>query len=55
VPRALIGTLHIMDTARVQILTMSVSSALDTLSRLGVGFGQAWSKESSSAQNSQSS
>ena len=55
VPRALIGTLHIMDAARVQVLTMSVSSALDTLSRLGVGFGQAWSKESAPVTNSQTS
>ncbi len=45
VPRALIGTLHILEPERVQMLTMSVSSALDILSRLGVGFGQAWSKE----------
>jgi uncharacterized membrane protein len=49
VPRALIGTLHILEPNRVQVLTMSVSSALDTLSRLGVGLGEAWSKESSSA------
>jgi uncharacterized membrane protein len=51
VPRALIGTLHILEADRVQILTMSVSSALDILSRLGVGFGNAWSKESNSVSN----
>jgi uncharacterized membrane protein len=46
VPRALVGTLHIIRADRVQVLTMSVSLALDVLSRLGVGLGQAWSKES---------
>ncbi len=51
VPRALIGTLHIMEADRVQVLTMSVSSAMDFLSRLGVGFAQAWAKESHSASN----
>ncbi len=55
VPRALIGTLHILEASRVQVLAMSVSSALDILSRLGVGFGQAWAKESNSASNSPSS
>jgi uncharacterized membrane protein len=54
VPRALIGTLHVMEPNRVQVLTMSVSSALDILSRLGVGFGEAWSRESLSASTSQS-
>jgi uncharacterized membrane protein len=49
VPRALIGTLHVIEPNRVQVLTMSVSSALDILSRLGVGFGEAWSKESTPA------
>jgi uncharacterized membrane protein len=49
VPRALVGTLHIIGTDRVQVLTMSVSLALDVLSRLGVGLGQAWSKEGNSA------
>jgi uncharacterized membrane protein len=45
VPRALVGTLHIVEADRVQVLTVSVSSALDVLSRLGVGIGQAWSRE----------
>jgi uncharacterized membrane protein len=36
VPRALVGTLHIVGADRVEVLTMSVSSALDVLSRLGV-------------------
>jgi uncharacterized membrane protein len=49
VPRALVGTLHIIRADRVEVLTMSVSSALDVLSRLGVGFGRAWSNESLSA------
>lgn len=49
VPRALVGTLHIIEADRVQVLAMSVSSALDILSRLGVGFGRAWAKEYISA------
>jgi uncharacterized membrane protein len=38
VPRALVGTLHIVTADRVQILSMSVSAALDALGRLGVEF-----------------
>ena len=45
VPKALVGTLHIVAADRVQVLRMSVSAALDALSRLGVGFAEAWSKE----------
>jgi len=45
VPRALVGTLHIVSADRVQVLAMSVSEALDTLSRLGVGMREAWAKE----------
>ena len=41
VPRALVGTLHIVSADRVQVLAMSVSAALDTLSRLGVGMREA--------------
>jgi uncharacterized membrane protein len=37
VPRALVGTLHIVATDQVQVLSMSVSAALDALGRLGVG------------------
>jgi uncharacterized membrane protein len=37
VPRALVGTLHIMAADRVQVLATSVSAALDVLGRLGVG------------------
>jgi uncharacterized membrane protein len=37
VPRALVGTLHIVAAERVQLLNMTVSAALDNLSRLGVG------------------
>jgi uncharacterized membrane protein len=37
VPRALVGTLHIVATDRVQFLAMSVTAALDGLGRLGVG------------------
>ncbi len=37
VPRALVGTLHIMAADQVQVLAISVSAALDVLGRLGVG------------------
>jgi uncharacterized membrane protein len=47
VPRALVGTLHIVAPDRVQVLAMSVSAALDTLGRLGVGLRQTWSSECS--------
>src|SRR6516165_4477559 len=33
VPKALVGTLHVIAPERVQVLTMSVSAALDTLGR----------------------
>jgi uncharacterized membrane protein len=45
VPRAMVGTLHIVAADRVQILNMSVSAALDTLGRLGVGLRDEWSNE----------
>lgn len=38
VPNALVGTLHIVERERVQVLAMSVSAALDGVGRLGVGF-----------------
>jgi len=37
VPRALVGTLHIIAADRVHLLAMSVPAALDALGRLGVG------------------
>ena len=37
VPRALVGTLHIVPADRVEMLAMSVTAALDFLGRLGVG------------------
>jgi uncharacterized membrane protein len=37
VPRALVGTLHIVAPDRVRVMTMSISAALDVLGRLGVG------------------
>jgi len=40
VPKALVGTLHIIAAERVQVLAMSVSAALDALGRLGVGLRQ---------------
>jgi uncharacterized membrane protein len=45
VPSALVGTLHIFAADRVQMLDMSVSAALDVLSRLGIGLSDAWPKE----------
>ena len=45
VPRALVGALHIVASDRVQVLSMSVSAALDVLSRLGVGFQETWCME----------
>ncbi len=42
VPRALVGTLHIVAADRVQVLDMPVSTALDTLGRLGVGLRETW-------------
>ena len=45
VPKALVGTLHVVAADRVQILAMSVTAALDTLGRLGVGLQEAWAKE----------
>jgi hypothetical protein len=49
VPRALVGTLHIVAAERVQILAISVSTALDALGRLGVGLRETWSNEPVSA------
>lgn len=45
VPRALVGTLHIVAPDRVQAVAISVSAALDVLARLGVGLREAWPKE----------
>ena len=45
VPRALVGTLHIVAADRVQVLAMSVSTALDALARLGVGLREMGLKE----------
>ncbi|MBX7106461.1 MAG: DUF502 domain-containing protein [Gemmataceae bacterium] len=42
VPRALVGTMHIVDADRVQLLEMPVATALDTLGRLGVGMRDCW-------------
>ena len=52
VPRALVGTLHIVPAERVQVLAMSVSAAMDILSRLGVGMQEAWAKEPGTALHS---
>lgn len=49
VPRALVGTLHIVAADRVQFLNMPVSTALDTLGRLGVGLRETWPTETGSA------
>jgi uncharacterized membrane protein len=48
VPRALVGTLHIVAAERVQVLAMSVTAALDALGRLGVGLREMSAKEPSS-------
>src|SRR6516225_9785834 len=45
VPRALVGTLHILPAERVQVLALSVSAALDILGRLGVGLVETRSRE----------
>jgi uncharacterized membrane protein len=45
VPRALVGTLHVVSADRVQPLAMSVSAALDVLGRLGVGLQEMRAKE----------
>ena len=42
VPRALVGTLHLVATDRVEVLSMSVATAMDILSRLGVGWSETW-------------
>jgi uncharacterized membrane protein len=49
VPKALVGTLHIVAAERVQVLTMSITAALDALGRLGVGLGEMWPMEPVSA------
>jgi uncharacterized membrane protein len=49
VPRALVGTLHIIAADRVQVLALSVSATLDALGRLGVGLRQTWSEDPVSA------
>jgi uncharacterized membrane protein len=49
VPRALVGTLHVVAADRVQLLDMSVSTALDVLSRLGIGLREVWPREAASA------
>jgi uncharacterized membrane protein len=41
VPRALVGTLHIVARDRMEVVPMSVSAALDALGRLGVGLSSA--------------
>ena len=45
VPRALLGTLHILAADRVQALAMPVADALDALARLGVGLQEVRAKE----------
>ncbi|SFI82802.1 DUF502 domain-containing protein [Planctomicrobium piriforme] len=49
VPRALVGTLHIVAPERVQLLNMSIPTALDILGRLGAGLGETWPKELTSS------
>jgi uncharacterized membrane protein len=49
VPKALVGTLHIIAAERVQVLAISVSAALDALGRLGVGLREEWPAQPISA------
>jgi uncharacterized membrane protein len=49
VPRALVGTLHIVAADRVEVMALSVAAALDALGRLGVGVREIWPKQSASA------
>jgi len=42
VPRALVGSLHIIVADRVQMLELSIPAALDVLGRLGVGLHETW-------------
>jgi uncharacterized membrane protein len=44
VPRALVGTLHIVPADRVELLAMPVATALDVLGRLGVGLRETWAE-----------
>jgi uncharacterized membrane protein len=46
VPRALVGALHILAADRVEMLNMSISTALDVLGRLGVGLRETWPRGS---------
>ena len=48
VPRALVGTLHIIAADRMQVLDMPISTALDVLGRLGVGLREKWPRDSGS-------
>ena len=42
VPRAMVGTLHIVAPERVESLNLPVSTALDVLGRLGIGLSESW-------------
>jgi uncharacterized membrane protein len=48
VPRALVGTLHIVAAERTQVLDISIATALDVLGRLGVGLREKWPRDSGS-------
>ena len=48
VPRALVGTLHIIAADRMQVLDISIATALDILGRLGVGLREKWPRDSGS-------
>jgi uncharacterized membrane protein len=48
VPRALVGTLHIIAADRMQVLDISIATALDILGRLGVGLRDKWPRNSGS-------
>jgi uncharacterized membrane protein len=44
VPKAIVGTLHIVEANQVHSVAMSVSAALDGIGRLGVGLRETWPK-----------
>ncbi len=49
VPRALVGTLHLVAPDRLQVLDIPVATTLDILGRLGIGLGEhSWKSDPSS-------
>lgn len=44
VPRALVGSLHILSADRIEVVAISIPAALDILGRLGAGISESWPK-----------